>query len=103
MLHPEHDFSGGAAAWQRRVFLRASVYRVVITPNREHASRRDGNMIMCEYKDFRRAVRRARQSDRALIFAETPLGRGDSLSRSRWAEYLEAWPKALNAGGPGHD
>lgn len=103
-MHPEHDFSGGKEAWERRVFLRASLYRVVTIHGNEQFSRRGrGNMSVQEYTDFRRAVRVARRSDRSLIYAETPLGRADSLSRKRWSEYLEAWPKAINAGGPGHD
>ena len=96
-----NDFSGTKEDWERRIFLNASHYVVIVYPGVDHGSRFNEDRLRIEYKDFNRALRRARHFSRSLIYGVTANGRSDLLARSRWEEYENDWKRSLNGGGPG--
>lgn len=101
LLNSPNDFSGTKDQWERRIFLNACHYTVVIYDGVGHGSRFHADRAEIIYRDFNRALKRARSHPRALIYGVTENGRSDLLSRSRWEEYENDWKLSILGGGPG--
>jgi hypothetical protein len=85
-------------AWEKKIFLHAKEYSVVIHEGLDMGSRLRGTRQRFDFRSFPEALAQAEASGaRSLIYANSIDHQSACLDREKWEMYKSIWPMANNA------
>ena len=82
--------------WEKKLFLNAIQYSVVIYEGLEQGSLLRGNGSRSNFLAFPAALEAAQSADRALLYANSEDHCSVILPPERWEMYKSLWPQARN-------
>lgn len=82
--------------WERKLFLNAIQYSVVIYEGLEQGSLLRGNGERSNFLTFPAAVKKAQASKRSLLYANSEDHCSTLIPPEKWEMYKSLWPQAKN-------